>query len=315
MKKKITIQDVANDCKVSKSSVSRFLNNGYVSEENKKKIQASIQKLGFQRNFFAQRMKANRSYLVGLVINDLNQEGFSVQLQGLQQKLKKQNYHILFHFLDEENETYTHAIQSLSEKGCDCIVIYDCKDSVPLQSYILDNGYHVVFVNHLCLFAPSISLPYEQKIKKLLDYTNHKKLSNVVYLYQNQQMLLPIQQALNNVFDKVTCIFVNKDNEFPFDEIFTSQPIMILCETSILSVTMMTYAKMLQILVPMHIQVLSMEEHDILSSIDPCVSSLTIDYFTFGENVAELILSVLLQRAPKWKQIEICFKNRGTTNF
>ena len=31
---KVTIQDIANMCQVSKSSVSRYLNGGYVSEEN-----------------------------------------------------------------------------------------------------------------------------------------------------------------------------------------------------------------------------------------------------------------------------------------
>ena len=38
MKQKVTIQDIANMVNVSKSSVSRYLNNGYVSEENAKKI-------------------------------------------------------------------------------------------------------------------------------------------------------------------------------------------------------------------------------------------------------------------------------------
>ena len=34
MKRKVTIQDIANMVNVSKSSVSRYLKNGYISEEN-----------------------------------------------------------------------------------------------------------------------------------------------------------------------------------------------------------------------------------------------------------------------------------------
>ena len=53
MKRKVTIQDIANMVNVSKSSVSRYLNNGYVSEENAKKIKEAIEKTGFETNFFA----------------------------------------------------------------------------------------------------------------------------------------------------------------------------------------------------------------------------------------------------------------------
>ena len=42
MKQKVTIQDIANMVNVSKSSVSRYLNNGYVSEENAKKIKEAM---------------------------------------------------------------------------------------------------------------------------------------------------------------------------------------------------------------------------------------------------------------------------------
>lgn len=51
MDRKVTIQDIANMVNVSKSSVSRYLNNGYVSEENAKKIKEAIEKTGFETNF------------------------------------------------------------------------------------------------------------------------------------------------------------------------------------------------------------------------------------------------------------------------
>lgn len=47
MKQKVTIQDIANMVNVSKSSVSRYLNNGYVSEENAKKNKRSHRKNRF----------------------------------------------------------------------------------------------------------------------------------------------------------------------------------------------------------------------------------------------------------------------------
>ena len=53
---KVTIQDIANMCQVSKSSVSRYLNGGYVSKENKEKIKNAIEQTGYKTNFFAKRL-------------------------------------------------------------------------------------------------------------------------------------------------------------------------------------------------------------------------------------------------------------------
>ena len=58
---KVTIQDIANMVGVSKSTVSRYLNGGYVSNENTVKIKEAIEKTGFETNFFAKRLKDRKS--------------------------------------------------------------------------------------------------------------------------------------------------------------------------------------------------------------------------------------------------------------
>ena len=48
-----TIKDVANDAGVAVGTVSKVLNGLHVSEENKKKVEASVAKLGYQMNYYA----------------------------------------------------------------------------------------------------------------------------------------------------------------------------------------------------------------------------------------------------------------------
>lgn len=68
MEKKSTIQDIATMAGVSKSTVSRYLNNGYVSREKAAKISEIIDQTGFQSNFFAKRLKTKHSKLIGVVL-------------------------------------------------------------------------------------------------------------------------------------------------------------------------------------------------------------------------------------------------------
>ena len=89
---KITIGDIANMAEVSKSTVSRHLNNGYVSEENKNKINKIIEETGYRSNFFAKRLKSKKSYLIGVVIPRMESFASNSMLIGIEAELERSKY-------------------------------------------------------------------------------------------------------------------------------------------------------------------------------------------------------------------------------
>jgi DNA-binding LacI/PurR family transcriptional regulator len=69
--KKATITDVAEFAGVSKSTVSKYLNDiPYVSPETRKKIEKAIEELSFQPNSLARGLVSKSTGLIGLVIAD-----------------------------------------------------------------------------------------------------------------------------------------------------------------------------------------------------------------------------------------------------
>ena len=54
---KVTIKDVAELAGVSKSTVSRYLNHGYISLEKQQRVREAIEQTGFKSNFFAKRLR------------------------------------------------------------------------------------------------------------------------------------------------------------------------------------------------------------------------------------------------------------------
>ena len=65
-----TILDVAREAGVSKSTVSRVLNDGYVDAETRKRVEKAIKDLNYIPNSFAQNMRTNRSKTVAIMIPD-----------------------------------------------------------------------------------------------------------------------------------------------------------------------------------------------------------------------------------------------------
>ena len=68
----VTIKDVSKDAKVSIKTVSRVINNeANVAEETKKRVQLSVNKLGFRPNKSAQSLRSKRSFIIALLYDCL----------------------------------------------------------------------------------------------------------------------------------------------------------------------------------------------------------------------------------------------------
>ena len=66
----VSILDVAARAGVSKSTVSRVLNGGSVSDNARKKVHKAIEELSFSPNTFATALRGKQSRIIGVVIDD-----------------------------------------------------------------------------------------------------------------------------------------------------------------------------------------------------------------------------------------------------
>lgn len=61
----VTINDIAQQAGVAKSTVSRYLNGGSVSQKTKDKLAAIVAETGYRPNTFAQSLKAKKTTIIG----------------------------------------------------------------------------------------------------------------------------------------------------------------------------------------------------------------------------------------------------------
>lgn len=120
----ITINEIAKRAGVAKSTVSRYLNDGSVSEKTRNKIAAIIEETGYQPNLYAQSLKAQKSNMIGVIIPRLNSASTNEALSGIDYQAKELEYEpvILNSNLMVENDLKN--IQLLNNQKVDGIIFF-----------------------------------------------------------------------------------------------------------------------------------------------------------------------------------------------
>ncbi|WP_026583133.1 LacI family DNA-binding transcriptional regulator [Bacillus sp. J33] len=118
-----TIKDIAELAGVAKSTVSRYLNGGNVSEKTKEKIRKVIEETKYEPNSFAQSLKAKRTNFIGVIAPTLDSYVTSTVLMAIDEELRKRDYTTLIISTSKYVEREIESLISLSRQKVDGIIL------------------------------------------------------------------------------------------------------------------------------------------------------------------------------------------------
>ena len=125
MGNKVTIDQVAAICGVSKTTISRYLNHKYenISAETRQRIEQVITELNYRPNRSAQRLKASRSMLIGCCIGDIASPFAGMLLKGITDTCETAGYQVLFADSKESPAREQRAIEGFLENRVDGLIV------------------------------------------------------------------------------------------------------------------------------------------------------------------------------------------------
>lgn len=118
-----TISDIAQITGVAKSTVSRYLNGGSVSEATKRKIESVIKETGYVPNTFAQSLKAKKTNIIGTIVPRLDSYAASQTLIGIDEKLREYQCQMLISNSSQDLEREIENIYSLERQKVAGIIL------------------------------------------------------------------------------------------------------------------------------------------------------------------------------------------------
>lgn len=122
--KKITIQDIAGHANVSKSTVSRVLNDSTpVAEQKRVAVLAAMKALNFQPNQFARQLAGGASMTIGIVTQNIGSPFYDLVTSGIIQGLGGTGYTPLIVDGQWSADTELAAIETLLGRQVDGLIL------------------------------------------------------------------------------------------------------------------------------------------------------------------------------------------------
>lgn len=118
------INDISRLSGVSKSTVSRYLNDGSVSKKTGMKIQKVIDKLNYIPNAFAQSLKSNKTNTIGAIIPNFIGFSKNISLTAIDKYLREHSYKLLISNSNDDMKEEIKLIYSLASQRVDGIILF-----------------------------------------------------------------------------------------------------------------------------------------------------------------------------------------------
>ena len=124
-KKNITISDVASAAGVSKTTVSRYLNNrtDLMSEKTKNRIEKMIELLDYHPSELARSLKSKKTKTIGVVVPELRSPFYTSAISGIEDVLKKNGYSIVIMECENKLENEQSNIKEMLSRDVDGLIV------------------------------------------------------------------------------------------------------------------------------------------------------------------------------------------------
>lgn len=111
------INEIARLAGVSRATVSRYLNNGYVSQAKRDLIAKVIEETGYVPSRQAQQLRTGKTGIVGVIIPKINSQSVSRMMAGINEVLTANNYQTLLACSNNDYQSEIEYLRVFSDRN------------------------------------------------------------------------------------------------------------------------------------------------------------------------------------------------------
>lgn len=303
----MNINEIAKMAGVSRATVSRYLNNGYVSEEKKKVISKVIEETGYQPSSQAQMLRTKKTKLVGVILPKIDSNTISREVAGISDILTQKGYQMILANTNNSVEEELKYLSLFKDNQVDGVIfiatILTKQHREMLKEYkvpIVLLGQHLE--GYPCIFQDdhkaAMSLT-EQMLKtgKKFGYITVTDKDEAV----GKMRISGVEEILkkNNIGLDKSCVkcgnFTLESGYEKAEELFTEHPDIdtLICATDTMAVGAVNWLKKSGYHIPDQVQVAGMGDSYLGKIIEPKLTTVHFFYKTSGMESAKMLVDLM----------------------
>ncbi|WP_317203148.1 LacI family DNA-binding transcriptional regulator, partial [Janthinobacterium sp.] len=159
----VTMAEVAAKAGVSPTTVARALySNGYISDENRKLVEAAVAATGYRPNVMARALRTKRSSTIGMVLSEANRNPFYTAIaHAVQIEAMHQGYTILSFNHNFSEQAERAGVQRFLDQHVDAVIYCHAYAPADIKSVrdakvpIVQIEREIIKGGHRCLVDPA----------------------------------------------------------------------------------------------------------------------------------------------------------------
>ena len=299
MSKKMTMAEISRQLGISTMTVSRSFNGGYVSEENRLKIDAIVKESHYTPNIFARSIRS-QSNIIGFIAPRIESYTTSLVIKGALAAANESQVRMLFHATGFNHESECQAVREFNGLNALGTIIIASKHSVEETFYrTLDN---VVFIgkntpHHCCLYYPD-----HAAIKALVSHTitqlkqQQAPLAAVHYIYDERMLSSRTKLMQATITDTVPELnlslqaLANSEDKAGYQAVQLQPNHVYFCATDNIAIRLYRRAKEQQLKIGHNVWIVGMGDYDYSDLLVPSLTTVAFNYYQVGYQAVKKLL-------------------------
>lgn len=299
MSQKMTMAEISKQLGISKMTVSRYFNGGYVSEGNRKNIDKIAKENNYIPNKFARSIRC-KSNIIGFVAPRIESYTTSLVIKGALAAANEYQARMLFHATGFDHDSEREAVSEFHGLNAVGTILIASKYSVKETFYqTLDN---LVFIgkdipNRCCLYYPEsrainaiVSTTIEQLKKQ------HAPIKAIKYIYD--QRMLSTRTALMQTLIRQTAAELDFDlhglndseQKADYQNIRLKSDHLYFCATDNIAIRLYRLAKEQKLEIGKNLWIVGIGDYEYSDLLVPSLTTISFNYYQMGYQAVNKLL-------------------------